>query len=187
MATFYVTTDKDFNGFTSELGFWLWNAMMVGIPYDTGNLRSSFKMPMNTDKKMKYVFDDSIAYYVEYLEEGMGFVTKHKDFIKNNLMNIATQELIYFIKTGNTGLLTTKPSVVLRKSIYSSPIGYERKILNALNMHGKNITAHDRKSLSKIWGSLDTDENITSTIGLSPLKTISYKRSELLDIDTSNY
>jgi uncharacterized phage-like protein YoqJ len=161
--------------------------MMVGIPYDTGNLRSSFKMPINTDKKLKYAFDDSIAYYVDYLEEGIGFVTKHKDFIKNNLMNIATQELIYFIKTGNTGLLTTKPSVVLRKSIYSSPIGYERKILNALNMHGKNITAHDRKSLSKIWGSLDTDENITSTIGLSPLKTISYKRSELLDIDTNNY
>lgn len=187
MATFYVTTDKDFNGFTSELGFWLWNAMMVGISYDTGNLRSSFKMPMNTDKKMKYVFDDSIAYYVEYLEEGMGFVTKHKDFIKNNLMNIATQELIYFIKTGNTGLLTTKPTVVLRQSLYTSPIGYERKILNSLNMHGKNITAHDRKSLSKIWGSLDPDGNIRSSVGISPRKLISYKRSQMLDIDTNSF
>ena len=160
MAQLIVATAIPYEGLTSELGYWLWNVLMTGIPYDTGNLRSSFKLKSNGSRKISFIFDDSEAYYVDYLEEGIGFVTKHKDFIKKGLVGLTLQELIYFIKTGKTGLITSKPTVVMRESRYSSPIGYERKILKQMNSHINYINAKERGVLSKIkfkqeWGAYE--------------------------------
>lgn len=183
MATIYVNTSLDYNGLTSNLGFWLWNALLVEIPMDTGNLRASFKMRNNSQTMISYFFDDAEAYYVDYLEEGIGFVTKHKDFIKRDMVLVALQELVYFIKTGKTGLITTKPTVVLRHSQYASPIGYEKKILKYHNQNVKHLTGDDRKNLSRIMYRSVEDKNVVSFSGRRPRTLRQYKRIENSQFD----
>lgn len=182
MATIYVYTDVPFKGLTSDLGFWLWNVLMVMIPYDTGNLRSSFKMKNNSTRKISFIFDDAEAYYVEYLEEGIGFVKKYKDFIKRDMYGTMISEVIYYIKTGKTGIITSKPNVKMRESHYSNPIGYENKILKYHGQHAKSITADDRKNLSRIMYRSMEDKNILSMSGKKPNMLRNYKRSQNLNL-----
>lgn len=183
MATFYVTTDVPFEGLTSDLGYWLWNVLLVMIPYDTGNLRSSFKMRNNSTRRISFIFDDAEAYYVDYLEEGIGFVKKYKDFIKRDMFGTMLSEVIYFVKTGRTGLITSKPHVELRESQYGSPIGYENKILKYHGEHARNITATDRKHLSQIMYRSMEDKNISSMSGRRPDILKNYKTSQNLNLN----
>jgi len=183
MATIYVTTDVEYKSLTSDLAHWLWNVLLVMIPYDTGNLRSSFKMKQNSARKISFIFDDAEAYYVEFLEEAIGFVTKHKDFIKRDMVGTALMELVYFIKTGKTGMITSKPTVVLKQSKYSSPIGYERKILKYHNQNAKHITGSDRKALSQIMYRSMKDKNTESMSGRKPRILKDYKNSQNLNLN----
>lgn len=183
MATIYVNTDKEFKGLTSEFAHWLWNVLMAMIPYDTGNLRSSFKLRNNSSSLIAFIFDDAEAYYVDYLEEGIGFVKKHKDFIKFQMFGALLSETIYFTKTGETGLITSKPNVTLRQSQYSSPIGYERKILRYHEQNVDNITATDRRNLSSIMYRSMEEKNTTSMSGRRANITKEYKASQNMNLN----
>ena len=184
MAQFYVTAHEDWDGLTSDFGYWLWNVLMKDIPYDTGNLRSSFLLKSNTKKKIRYSFDKTKAYYVDYLEEGVGPVTKYKGFIKNTMVGNAISELLYFIKTNETGILTNKPTVVLKTSSHSNPFPYERRILKQEGMHLNYLSADERRELSKIMYRSSTNDIRKSFGGRTPTSIRRYKRSYSAEFNT---
>lgn len=176
MATFYVEAHEDWNGLTSDFAYWGWNASIIGIPYDTGNLRRSYKLKNNSKRTIKYAFDTTEAQYVNFLEEGIGPVTKYKGFIENGLVQILLSELIFFITTNQTGLLTNKPTVVLRESQYESPFPYERRIMRSLDLHDRRLNADQRKALSQIRAKqFEGEVGFKNYSGKSPYSFRNYK------------
>ena len=176
MAQFYVTAHEDWDGLTSDFAYWLWNASMTPIPYDTGNLRSSYNMKNNSQKRIRYGFDKTKAYYIDYLEEGVGPVTKYKGFIKNQMVGILVQELLAFISTNKVGSITTKPRVELRISQHKRPFPYERRILKEMGTRLNYLSADERRSLSKIMYRSKTGNISNSYAGRTPSIKRAYRR-----------
>jgi len=183
MAEFYVVAHEDWEGLTSSFAYYTWNVLMVGIPYDTGNARSSFKLKNNSLKHISYFFDSSEAYYVEYLETGVGPVKKYKSFIEHGLVGLALQETISFIKTNKSGLLTSRPTVVLRESQYRNPFPYERKILKYSDKNIVNLNADERKKISQIMYRSIEDSNKSSFGGKRASIKRQYKKNSSESID----
>lgn len=169
---FVIDTDIDFDGFDDDLANSLWQTFIYSAPSDTGNLRSAIKKNTSNSKKIKFVYDESKAAYLIYLEEGVGPVKKHKDFISVKSVMEGTRELMYFLQTGKV-TFSGLPTVVLkgRKSNkkatpYSGleAIGYEKHFF----MNNKlQVTARERSLMSKIYYRQTFGTNTFS--GKSPL------------------
>ena len=98
---------NDFGRLDDDLANSIWQLLVYSAPYDTGNLRSAIKkQTTNKSKKIKFVYDESkAAYLILILEEGVGPVKKHKDFISVKSVMEGTKELMYFLQTGKVTFL----------------------------------------------------------------------------------
>jgi len=186
-----ITTDLDIDVLSSELGFWLWNIAVSLAPIDTGNLRRAITMNSNTDTRKLFVYNAFNAIYLHYLEEGMGSVKKYKDFIKRDTMQAFIQEVIYYFKTGKAGLITGKPVASLNIS-KNGAMFYEKKIMRALNMNQKQITADDRMMLSQLRYRGLVGSNKERIGGMKPVQRYLYRKKQNLSteyffVDTKDY
>lgn len=188
---FVITTDLDIDSMSSELGFWLWHIAIAFAPIDTGNLRRAITMNSNTDTRKLFVYNAFNAIYLHYLEEGMGSVKKYKDFIKTDTMMAFIQEVMYYFKTGMTGLLTGKPYINLKES-QQGAMFYEKKLMKALNINQKTLTADDRMMLSQLRYRGLVGSNKERVGGMKPTAKYSYSRKNNLStdyffVDTKDY
>lgn len=146
---FNITTDKDVDKLSSQLGYWLWNIAVSLAPYDTGNLRRAITLNSNTDTRKKFVYNAFNAVYLHYLEEGMGSVKKHKGFISERTVGAFVQEIITYLITGKQPIISSPPVATLGISRHGAMF-HENKILKSLNLSTMNITADDRRKLSQL-------------------------------------
>jgi ribosomal protein L13 len=174
---FNVETNKQINHLSSELGMWLWNIAVSDAPIDTGNLRKAITMTKNGAKSKQYVYNALNAVYLHYLEEGLGPIKKHKGFISEKTVGDFIQEIIYYVKTGKTGLITTPPVATLQMS-KNGKMFYEKKIANSLGWSGNQLSADDRKKLSQIRYRYVANSNKASISGEKPTSRYLYKRSQ---------
>lgn len=150
------------NGFDPSWGGYIHNIAVMCAPYDTGNLRKAISLAKNTPKLIRIQYNHLQANYIYYLEEGIGPVTKHKDFIKNLTVNTIMEQLTGIILTGVNPTFTSPPVVALRRSQYrpfnakSSITGVsESDILRQANMYTYGISAQARGQVSKIRETMD--------------------------------
>lgn len=188
---FNIETDGKTTTMSSELGMWLWNLAVSNAPIDTGNLRRAITMTKNSGTKKQYVYNALNAVYLHYLEEGMGPVKKHKGYISQKTMGDFIQELIYYFKTGKTGMITTPPVATLTTSKWG-PMFYERKMAQALGWSDKQITADDRRKLSQIRYRGLAQSNKSKIYGEKPTSRYLYNKNRnqhtnMWYMDTQNY
>jgi hypothetical protein len=172
---FNVSTEKDINTLSPQLGMWLWNIAVSNSPIDTGNLRRAITMNTNSLTKKKYVYNAFNAIYLHYLEEGMGPVKKHKGFISEKTVGDFIQELIYYFKTGKTGMVTTPPVATLSMS-KNGPMFHERKISKFLDWSSKELSADDRQKLSQLRYRALNNSNRERISGRKPTSRYLYKK-----------
>ena len=148
---FHIETDQEITELSSGLGYWLWNLAVVLAPYDTGNLRRSIVMSANSANHKKYVYNSMNAFYLDYLERGVGNIKKYKGFIEERTVGRMVEEVIHYCVTGKTGLLTGKPMVTLQTSS-NGAMFHEKTILKKLgvDLDDVEITGDDRKYLSRM-------------------------------------
>lgn len=150
MATFKIETTKKIEGLDFDVAIMLLNIAVLVAPEDTGNLKSSIILKRQTRKTILIAYDDIMARYTDYLEEGIGFIKKHKDFIKKDTMNFMTTALIGWLMSGTIPpQFLDRPEVKLKKSSHGA-IGYEKKILRALNLATNRINATERMRISRL-------------------------------------
>lgn len=157
------------NGFDSRLASSIWSIHVYGSPMDSGNLRRSIKQVGSSSVRMTFIYDGTQAYYLKYLQEGIGFVKKHKGFIDNNVVN-TVRELIYWSHYERT-TYTSIPSVQLNKA---RAMGYERKMLQNSGLSNRIISSGDRARLSKIYNRRakeNDNEQFTSKKAFEPITT----------------
>lgn len=147
---FNITTDKDIRVLGKDLGMWLWNIAVSLAPYDTGALRKAITLNSANDKNIKIVYNAFNAYYLHFLEEGQGPITKHKGFISELTVGNFVQEIINHFITGKKPLITSKPMTTLRRS-EQGPMFYEKKVLSYLGFKNvMTITGDDRINISNL-------------------------------------
>ena len=154
---FHIETDQEITKLSSGLGYWLWNLAVVLAPVDTGNLRRSIVMSANSDNHKRYVYNTMNAFYLDYLERGIGPIKKYQGFIEFRTVGRFVEEVIHYCVTGKTGLLTGKPMATLQISS-NGPMFHEKDILKNLkvDLNEIEITADDRKYMSRIkYGTKD--------------------------------
>jgi len=149
---FYITlTEEQFEkvkNLDTSLGMWFWNMAVMISPYDTGNARRAITLTSNTSKRINIRYNLMQANYIKFLEEGVGPVKKYKGYISNRTRMAIVEELIFYLKTGQTPMFTTTPFVLLRSS--KNVFHGERKYLSQADMHTNAITANARNKISKI-------------------------------------
>lgn len=149
---FYITlTEEQFEkvkNLDTSLGMWFWNMAVMIAPYDTGNSRRAITLNANTSKKINIRYNLTQANYIKFLEEGVGPVKKYKGYIGTRTRMALVEELIFYLKTGQTPMFTTAPFVLLRSS--RNVFHQERKYLRQADMHTSSITARARNQISKI-------------------------------------
>jgi hypothetical protein len=149
---FYITlTDEQFEKVKSldtSLGMWFWNMAVMISPYDTGNARRAITLNTNTSKKINIRYNLSQANYIKFLEMGVGPVKKYKGYIENRTRMAMVEELIFYLKTGQTPMFTQTPFVLLKSS--GNVFHAERKFLAQADMHTNYINANARKKISMI-------------------------------------
>jgi len=178
-----VITDKEINGLSSQLGYWLWNLTVSLAPYDTGNLRRAISLQSNSEHRKSIVYNAFNAIYLHYLEQGEGTVKKHTGFISVLTVGAFIQELIAYVKTGSTPIIQfSNPTASLRTSQNGSMF-YENKMLRYMNISGKKITADDRRKLSQLRFMGVNNTGTQRTRGKSPFVRRLYNRSESLRIN----
>lgn len=188
---FNIQTNNNITTMSPALGMWLWNIAVSNAPMDTGNLRRAITMNKNSDTKKQYVYNALNAVYLHYLEEGMGPVKKHKGFISNKTVGDFIQELIYYFKTGKTGMITTPPVATLTISKHG-PMFYEKKIANSLGWSDRTLTADDRQKLSQIRYRALSNSNQSRVNGQKPTSRYLYRkglnqRTNMWFMDLPNY
>ncbi len=128
-----------------ELGYSIWNIAVACAPYRTGNLRSGIALQNNGPKIKRIMYNDYDAYYLNYLEEGIGRVKRHKGFIENKTVNMIYSETANYLTYGKASF-SGIPTVSLRSD---KARNYERIMLRNINYDlNKRITANDRAKLS---------------------------------------
>lgn len=134
--------------FDSSLGMWFWNMAVMIAPYDTGNLRKSITLPINNSRKIGIRYSLMRANYLKFLEEGIGPVKKHTQFIGTKTRVAIVEQLIIYLQTGKIPLFTRTPYVSLRntKSVFPS----EKAFLRSANMGTQTINANMRSKISQI-------------------------------------
>jgi len=147
---FHIETDQKITELSSGLGYWLWNLAVVLAPVDTGNLRRSIVMSANSPTHKRYVYNTMNAFYLDYLERGVGPIKKYQGFIENRTVGRMIEEVMHYCITGKTGLLTGKPMVTLQISS-NGPMFHEKAIAHRMKLDDieLDITADDRKYMSR--------------------------------------
>jgi hypothetical protein len=131
---------------TPELGLSAWNLAVQYAPYRTGNLRRNILLQNNGPKVKRIIYNDTEAFYLNYLENGIGPIKKHKGFIEDRTVGGIFSETIFFLNTGQV-TFPFAPSVTLRTDRARN---YERTILRNNNISmDKRLTANDRALLSR--------------------------------------
>lgn len=157
-------TDNTPEGFKHQLGMSLWNIAIARAPYETGNLRRSIMLAKNTENQIRFVYDDYRAYYLNYLEEGIGRVKKHIGFIEYKTVNSMIMEMLKYLNTGDV-TFSNFPNVELRSGVYRM---YERQIARNNNIDTtRRISANDRALLSKAFVDSENKE-VTGVKSLNP-------------------
>jgi hypothetical protein len=169
---FYIAlTDEQFEkvkNLDTALGMWFWNMAVMISPYDTGNARRAITLNSNTSKKITVRYNLTQANYIKFLEEGVGPVKKYKGYIKNRTRMAFVEELIFYLKTGQTPMFTATPFVLLKSS--QNVFHGERKYLAQADMHTNAITAKARNTISKIRETAYRQENGIATSSFRGLK-----------------
>ena len=151
-ATPYKFDKLQKKGFDSALGYWFWNIAILIAPIDTGNLRSAITLKANKERRIRISYNEFIANYVQFLEEGQGPVKKYQDFIKKDTTEVIAEQLVSWIITGKRPLYAkqgVKPIVQLSASKYK-PFSMEKTLLKQANMNASVINARSRMEISKI-------------------------------------
>lgn len=152
---FKLEVDREIDGLNDDLANSIWQLLIYSAPYDTGNLRSAIKKQTSNKHKIMFIYDLSQALYIEFLEQGLGFIKKYKGFIENKSVGEAIQETIYWATTDKT-TYGGVPTIVLRGRLTKkagrtfeggAPIGYEKKILVDTKTP---LTAKERNLLSQL-------------------------------------
>lgn len=151
-----IEIDQPIEGLTKELANSIWQTIIYETPYATGNARSAIRLNSNNKTRINFIYDDSIARYIDFLERGVGPVKKYKGFIANNSVASAMREIVYWAQSGGKTTFSGIPIVVVRNKDDEGkpilPIGYEKKRLNELKRDlGVSITASERAKLSSMY------------------------------------
>ncbi len=136
---------KDFD---ESLGMWFWNMAVMIAPYASGNLRRSITLPSNRAKMINIRYSLMRANYIKFLEEGIGPVKKHTQFIGTKTRLAIVEQLIIYLQTGKKPMFTRTPYVSLRntKGVFPS----EKAFLRSANMGTQTINANTRMKISQI-------------------------------------
>lgn len=152
---FVIDVDREIDGLTDDLANSIWQLLVYSAPYDTGNLRSAIKKQTSSKNKIMFIYDETQALYLDFLERGVGFVKKYKGFIENLSVGETVNEVLYWAQTGNN-TYSGVPIVVLRGRLMNkakrsftggSPMGYEKGILYDTKTL---LTAKERNLLSQL-------------------------------------
>lgn len=172
-----VYTNLDIETFTMELGYSLHNIAIISAPMDTGNLRRAIGLTTNTDKRKVITYNAFDAYYLDYLEKGLGPVKKYKGFISEMTISYFLNELVdYFV----SGEITngSKATITLERSKHGAMFS-EKAFLKQMGYEDMNVTADDRRKLSQIYYRSKVGSNrTTSSLKGRPNVERLYKRSE---------
>lgn len=134
--------------FDEALGMWFWNMAVMIAPYDTGNLRRSITLASNNSKKINIRYSLMRANYLKFLEEAIGPVKKHYQFIGTKTRLAIVEQLIIYLQTGKRPMFTRTPYVMLRSS--KSVFPAEKAFLRSANMGTQTINANTRRKISQI-------------------------------------
>jgi len=134
--------------FDEALGMWFWNMAVMIAPYDSGNLRRSITLASNTSKKINIRYSLMRANYIKFLEEGMGPVKKHVQFIGTKTRLAIVEQLIIYLQTGKKPMFTRTPYVSLRNTKGVFPA--EKAFLRSSNMGTQTINPNVRRKISQI-------------------------------------
>jgi len=134
--------------FEEALGMWFWNMAVMIAPYDSGNLRRSITLASNTSKKINIRYSLMRANYIKFLEEGMGPVKKHVQFIGTKTRLAIVEQLIIYLQTGKKPMFTRTPYVSLRNTKGVFPA--EKAFLRSSNMGTQTINPNVRRKISQI-------------------------------------
>ena len=147
MSTFYVQSHENYDGkLGPELGISMLNIAVIDAPYRTGNLRSAIVLQHNGPKVKRIWYDDYNAFYLKFLEEGLGRVKKHKGFIEYDTVGDIVLEVMSYIATGEVTYVGM-PVIYLRSDRARN---YERQLLQERNISlDKRLSANDRARLSR--------------------------------------
>jgi len=134
--------------FDESLGMWFWNMAVMIAPYATGNLRRSITLTSNRPKKINIRYSLMRANYLKFLEEGIGPVKQHTQFIGTKTRLVIVEQLIIYLQTGRKPMFTRTPYVSLRntKGVFPS----EKAFLRSANMGTQTINANTRMKISQI-------------------------------------
>lgn len=151
-----IEVDKPIEGLNTALANSVWQTIIYETPYATGNARSAIRLNSNNKTRINFIYDDSIARYIDFLERGVGPVKKYKGFIANNSVNSTMREIVYWAQSGGKTTYNGVPVVVFRTKDDSGrnilPMGYEKKRINDLKRDTKiAITASERAKLSSMY------------------------------------
>ena len=169
MATPYKFNKLKKQGFDMALGYWFWNIAVMIAPYDTGATRASILLKTNKPRRIRISYNEFMANYIKFLEEGQGPIKKYKDFIKKDTAEAIDEQLASWIMTGKAptyAIQGIKPFVVLRKS-KNAPFSRERALLKQANMNSNVITASSRMQISQIR-EINYNGTIQKSSGQSP-------------------
>lgn len=141
-----IKTDN-YKGLTEDLKNSLWTVAIMDAPYRTGNLRSAIKRISSSKNKVVYAYSDQQAYYVDYLENGIGRVKRHQGFIEYQTVGDMVIEIVNYAVNGETTFKGI-PIIDLRTD---KARNYERKMLRRQGISvNSRINAVDRAFLSMI-------------------------------------
>lgn len=136
-------------GFPRQLAFQLWNSAIEVTPYDTGNARANVFLTRATEKQIVVTWNTFNANYVDFLEQGVGPVKKHKGFISQKAIEEFMIDLFLWIVTGTIeGGSVQPPTVFTRQS--KNVFSWEKNHLSNVGFSERKITQRRRKMVSKI-------------------------------------
>ena len=139
---------EDTKTLSSDLGYAAWNAAIYNAPKDTGNLRASITLVRNTPNLIHIRYNAFFAMYVYYLEEGIGFVTKHAGFIKNRtvptIVSLVESSLVY----DTLPSFSYRPSVT--KGFTNRTFGVERRFMREAGIQDDRLSLSGRRAISKM-------------------------------------
>jgi hypothetical protein len=108
------------------------------------------------------------ANYMKFLEEGLGPVKKHTQFIGTKTRLAIVEQLIIYLQTGKKPMFTRTPYVSLRNTKGVFPA--EKAFLRSANMGTQTINANVRGKISQIRETAYRKQNSLKTTSFSGKK-----------------